>query len=454
MNGNPEPELDSLVELELRRTLRISPFAQGLIILRGKLIGDASVYIGATIINAAIPFLLLPFLTRWLNPQQFGIVALFLAQVNILQVIVGLGAHGLVGVVYYRDGAKAMPPQVGVALGIIGVGAAVSLVAIGLFGGALEPLTGISRSWLWAVVLASSGQCVIAVAFSVFQTLRQPYRFAAVQLGFGLILAVSSIVLIGLFGYEWEGRALGQALAAGVVATTVLVVLTATGSIDWNMTAWPIRKALQFSLPLLPHMLGGVAMTSVDRFALARAVDASAVGVYFIAMQISSILLVLGTALSQAWSPWLYEQLASDTPKARRQIVQATYGIFALLLFGGASLAILAPFMIPVVAGPGYGSAIAILEVLGPAYAFNGMYHFVTPILFYETRTATLSAITLTTAAFQTALSFALAFRYGVIGVAFATLLAFVLYFSLTWFFAARAHPLPWRHPFRLDKSR
>jgi len=413
--------------------------------LGNRLAGDAAVYVGATVINAAIPFLLLPFLTRWLPPGEFGLVALFLAQINVLQVLIGLGAHGMISVAYFREGPDAMPPQAGAALGIVVTMASTAWIGSLLIAARLEAFSGIPADWLWLVVLASAGQCGIAVALAIFQTLRQPYRFAAVQIGFALCMSGTALISIGLFHSGWIGRALAQGLAAGCVSVVALGWLTRRGAVSWNVRRWPVRAALSFGLPLLPHSLGGVVIASIDRFALTGAAGSIAVGKYFVAQQISSVLLVLGAALSQAWSPWLFERLSKGGEEDHRQVVQVATAAVLLLLAGGLSLAVLAPIVIAVVAGANYGDSVGVLRILGPAYAFVGSYYFVTGFLFYERRTGLLSAITISVAVIQAALSFSLARIGGIVGVAYATLISYALYFALTWFAASRVHPLSWR---------
>lgn len=49
-----------------------------------KLFGNAAIYLGANILNAGIPFLLLPILTHVLTPADYGIVAMFSVVVSIL----------------------------------------------------------------------------------------------------------------------------------------------------------------------------------------------------------------------------------------------------------------------------------------------------------------------------------------------------------------------------------
>jgi O-antigen/teichoic acid export membrane protein len=186
-------------------------------------------------------------------------------------------------------------------------------------------------------------------------------------------------------------------------------------------------------------------MASIDRFALGSAVGPVAVGRYFVAAQIASILLVLATALNQAWLPWLYERLKQGDEAARRQVVRATFSVFLLLAAGAAALALAAPVIVPIVAGPGFEQAIGLLRILAPASACTAAYYFVTAFLFYERRTGLLSTITLSVALFQLVLSVLLVRAAGATGVAVATLAAQASYWAAVWIAARRVHPMSWR---------
>lgn len=410
----------------------------------GALAGPAAIYLISTIVNAAIPFLLLPLLTRWLGPADFGVVALFMALVTVIAVPIGLGTHGLVNVVYYRDGPQAMPPQAGAALGVAMAMMVFALALCWLGQAPIERATGILAAWQWTIIAAAGGQFAISVCLAIHQAQRRPVRFAMVQIGYSLVLAALTIAFVGGASMAWEGRALAQALAAGLIALLSVAALSAAGSISWAVRDWPVRAALAFGLPLMPHAFGAVAMASIDRFALGSVVGATAVGQYFVAAQIASILTVLAAALNQAWLPWLYARLKQADESSRREVVRMTLATFLLLGIGATVLALAAPLIVPLVAGPGFEPAIDLLRLLAPASAFAGAYFFVSAFLFYEKRTGLLSVITAAAAVFQLLMSLLLVRAGGAAGVALATLLTQALYSTTIWIAARRVHPMSW----------
>jgi O-antigen/teichoic acid export membrane protein len=410
-----------------------------------RMAGDASIYLAAALANGAIPFLLLPFLTRWLGPADFGLAALFFATTNVAMVFAGLNAHGVISVAYFRHGPETLAPQTGAAVGVaIMMGAILMLLAI-LLPDSILRMTGLPPAWLWIVALAAVFQAIQVAVAAVFQTRRKPFQYAAVQIGYGVLLAVFTIGLIGWASLGWLGRALAQLAATAFICAAALVALTASGQIHWNIGQWRMREALSFGIPLLPHAIGGVIIANIDRLVLAPVSGPETIGRYFLAVQIASIPLIIATALSQAWSPWLFSRLATKEESQKRVVVRATYAMVGMVCLISTAIGLMAQWLVPLVAGPGFELSIELLRLLAPAYAFVSMYHFVTGFLFYEQRTGLLSAITIGAAAAQFGLCSVLVRWSGPMGVALGTLIGYLLYFLTVCWFARRVHPLPWR---------
>jgi O-antigen/teichoic acid export membrane protein len=406
--------------------------------------GEAAIYLLASIASSALPFLLMPFLTRWLGPADFGIVGSYVALNGVLAAFIGLSTHGLVSVVYYRDGSDSMRPQIGAAIGVCSAGTLSCLLLVWLGRDLVIEATSIPLVWLLATVISAAGQFLITLILTVFQTLRRPSLYAFVQFGYSLILAFVTFLLVGMIDAGWEGRILAQLFAAILLAFIGLTILSRMQQVDWRPGSWPMRNTLAFGLPLLPHALSALAMASIDRFVLNAQVGSVAVGQYFAAVQITSLLVVLATAINQAWLPWLYGHLAKRTDASDRLIVKATLLMFAALLAVGLALSFSASFIIPLVAGPGFEDAIPVLQILGPAASFNASYLFVASILFYNERTRLLSTLTMSAAALQIVLSISLGAWLGMIGVAIAAATSAAYYWLATWVSAGMIHPLPW----------
>jgi len=71
-------------------------------IFKHKLFKNTFIYTGSNVINKAIPFFLLPIVTRYLTPTDYGIVATFNVLLAVMVVFVGLSMHGAINVNYFK----------------------------------------------------------------------------------------------------------------------------------------------------------------------------------------------------------------------------------------------------------------------------------------------------------------------------------------------------------------
>lgn len=387
----------------------------------GGLVGPAAVYIAAAAANAAIPFLLLPLIARWLGPSDFGVIGSFVAIVNVLILLVGLNAYGFVSVGYYRDGPQMLPRLAGAAIAVILVASSVVGIGGSLGAGWVEQLAQIDRGWLWTLLAAATGQAILAVGLTVAQTIRQPFVYGAFQIGYGVLLALLALVLVGLLGMTWPGRALAQALAALTMAAVVLIWLRATGRITGAVGGVTLRGALRFGVPLLPHSLAAVAMGSMDRLALNGSFGPAVVGQYFLALQISSLFTAFAAAVNQAWVPWLYERLARNDDAAWAEITRIVWIGGALSVAGATSMALLATPLVLLVGGSSYLPATEPLRILAFYAVCQAWYTIMSAFFFYSDRLRLMSALTVSVAIVQATL-IVLFVRWGAVGIGSALL--------------------------------
>ena len=81
-------------------------------IFQSTLFKTARVYIVSNIVNQSIPFLLIPLLTRYLTPIEYGMVATYQVLVGFVTPITGLSVHGAITRIYY-DRTKELSKYVG-----------------------------------------------------------------------------------------------------------------------------------------------------------------------------------------------------------------------------------------------------------------------------------------------------------------------------------------------------
>lgn len=411
------------------------------------LLSGAAVYLVSNVVNAAIPFALLPLLTRLLGPAGYGEVAVFQSLLCALEAFVGLSVAGAAGRRFY-DGPQAqreLGAFIGSCLQLVLCAGALVLGVVVLLREPLAAALGLRPQWLcWAVLLCVC-TAVIGIRLGQWQVRHQARCFGALQIGQGALnMALSLLLVVGL-GWGAAGRIEAQLWTAGLFALLALVLLWRDGLL--RLAVWrpdDLKQALAFGLPLVPHFAGLFLLNAVDRIVIHAELGLAEAGVYMVAVQMANGMSLVFDALNKAYGPWLFERLQRDDAVEKRRIVRLTYAWFVLVLLGAALALQAGPVLVAWLAGPKFAHAGELIGWLALGQAFSGMYFMVTNYIFFSRRTGALALVTATSGLVNVALLGVLVPTQGLRGAAMAFALSMGLRFLLTWWVAQRRHPMPW----------
>lgn len=406
----------------------------------------SSIYIVSNILNGLVPFALLPVLTRYLTPAEYGEVAMFQTWIAALAAFTGLSVHGAAERKYYDTGSdeNELSRFIGACLQVLVLSTLVTFCIVSLFRAQLAELLGLRTQWLlWGVGVSTAG-FLIQIRLGQWLVRKKALAYGILQLALSLALTLLSIVTVVMLLWAADGRILAQIWAAMVFMGISLYSLHADRLIAFN-THWSrIREALAFGMPLIPHVAGGFLLAAVDRIIVNAKLGLGPAGMYMVAVQISTAMLLVFDAVNKAYIPWLYERLKRDLPAEKRQIVRYTYIYFCIVLLLAALAFLLGPFFIRLLAGEQYAAAGEVIGWLALGQSFCGMYFMVTNYIFYSKRTAMLSLATVTSGLVNVGLLLLLIEPLGLTGAAQAFCFAMAVRFLLTWIVAHKRHPMPW----------
>lgn len=393
---------------------------------------------------AAMPLVLLPILTRVLTPADYGVVAMFSMVISAFGCLTGFSVHGAVGMRYFDRDVYDFPRYVGNSIIILAVTSIILLTIVAIFYEPLEKLTKLPREWLMIAVGVSAVQFVLLIRLAIFQSAKSAGLFACYRVGQALVDATVSMVLVLAFALAWEGRLIGMSAGILLLGSVAAISLLVSGYLKPIPSKHYILNALEFGLPLIPHVLGGILLSSVDRFLIANLLGVAETGVYMVAVQLGLGVYLLADGCNRAISPWQLEALKRDDRTVDVRIVR--YGLMYFLgLLGTATIVgALAPLVLPLLVGSAFAEAASVIWLIAIGHAFGGMYFFVSNIVFYRNKTFHLSAVTISCGLVNAALSFLLLPTQGLQGVAQAFMIAQFLLFMSTFVISQRLRPLPW----------
>jgi O-antigen/teichoic acid export membrane protein len=413
-------------------------------LLKSSLIRSAGIYTITSALNAAIPFLLMPVLTRYLSPADYGMVSMYGVLISFVTPFVGFNVEGAIARQYYERENVDITVYASSCFVILLFSTIGVFIIFNVFAVPLSRLTAVPQQWLWTIVLVCFMQFLCRMVLVLWQVQVMPTRYGTFQIMQTILNVGLSVTLVIVVGITWQGPLIAQIIAVSVFASIALIILFRDGWLNYKINKRYISNALNYGIPLIPHTLGGAIISITDRLFITKMVGLEATGLYTVGYQVGMVIGLLQESFNRAYVPWLFERLKMDDINIKVRLVKMTYFYFIIIISISLMVAIIAPWFLVFFVGKQFvGSAVFVVWIaLG--YAFNGMYKMVVNYIFYAQKTAILAWITFGTALVNIILNYILISLNGAIGAAQATTLTFALSFVATWFFSNKAYKMPW----------
>jgi len=407
------------------------------------------------LISHAVGFLLIPVYTRYLSPNDYGVVAMVMIYITVLEIVMRMGVDSALFKVYFEEKDEDSRRSLVTTTFLFQLAAAGAIFALTFpFSDGLSDLFFGNKDYTIYFQFATASQVLVmirVVPLSVIRAKERPGVFSILNvIRFALVMGFNILFVVIL-----EAGPLGIIQAQFYAALALLpVFLIITIRHMRPRLSWRLLKRLtSFGLPLIPAGLAGWVLTMADRYilrlvapvtkfalvaqkglgdmvtktgdvlagALPTLVD---VGLYDLAYKFS---LIVRMGLIQpfifAWGPLMFSVF--HQPEAKR-VYRAVLTLFSLASVGLCfAVGVMAPEIVKVMATwPFYGAWSSVF-ILALSHCFYGLY-----IVFtvgtsvvhkskYQAYTSTAGVVA------NVGLNFLLIPLWGVTGAALATLLSF-----------------------------
>jgi O-antigen/teichoic acid export membrane protein len=416
-------------------------FESGIILLKNTLI-----YTFSSILSAGIPFLLLPILTRYLSPEQYGQIAMFTIFVAALTAVVGLSVDGAANRRFFDQNVTydQLKRFNGNCFFILLTSTALVSFVLLFVDSYVAYFLGIPSAWVYLGILSVSCGFILKLRLGQLQVRGKAKLYGLFQVLNSFVVFIFSIILVISFDLGGDGRVYGIALTSVLVGFLSFLSLVNDKLLKFEYCLQDIKEALSFGVPLIPHVLGAFLLLSVDRFVINRVLGLEMTGIYMVAFSLGLALNIIFNGINSAFSPWLFGQLKEGNEEKKRDIVKKTYIYFIFLIFMSIIGFVAAPPILKLIVGEKFHQAADVLPLLIIGQVFLGMYFVVSNYIFYVKKTKYLSFVTISSGAINVALLLLFIPIYGIYGAALAFSIANLWQFILTWLVSAKVYSMPW----------
>ncbi|MDD5039764.1 MAG: oligosaccharide flippase family protein [Patescibacteria group bacterium] len=414
-------------------------------IFKHKLFKHSLIYIATNIINAAIPFLILPILTRLLTPSDYGIVSMLQIAESVLIVLVGLNTHNAITVNYYKIDKEQLRIYIGNVLLILITSLMIIFIGIYTFLPILNHYLQIPDKWLLVIVVVAFFQFLITVNLVLWRVEQKPIPYGIMQISTTLLNIALSLMFVIAFHWQWQGRILGIVFSTIIFGIISLYIFYNRKYLKISINLKYIKDALKIGVPLIPHSLAGLINTWIDRIFITIMLGISFTGLYTVGYQVGMVILLIATSFNNAWVPFLFQKLKENNFLTKIKIVKFTYVYFIGIIALSLILGFIAPYIFSIFVGPKFQTASKFVIWVALGYAFNGMYYMITNYIFYAKKTYILACVTFSSAIINIALNYYLIKVNGALGAAQATAISYFIVFLAVWILSARTYKMPWK---------
>ena len=284
-----------------------------------------------------IIYVTLPFLTRYMPREEYGVVSVITALYALLNTLTNAGLPAAT-YRFYNDAQNERERQfiLGGSQFLFLSFAVIPAAAILIFPEASSLL--LLGSDQYGLVLQVVACFLIVDTFDTFGTviLRIEVR-ALASSAHSIIMMICKTALallfvisydMGVLGY-WLGQLIGEFI--GLLMMVLLVRNKLSFKISWHQV-WDLLK---FGLPLLPATFSTTLLKLADRYIVGSLAGLDQVAVYDVGYKIGSIILILISPFKAAWTPFAFSIAQKpEAPRIYRDVLTYLTAGCAFLILG------------------------------------------------------------------------------------------------------------------------
>jgi O-antigen/teichoic acid export membrane protein len=411
-----------------------------------RLAANSGIYLTGDAVAQGFALLLFPLYTRYLSPSEFGILAVAQAVTIVLTIVLGVALSGAITRLHFEaENEEERRRLYGTVLAFMLAVPAVAAGVLHVLGklGALDLFdTAPYTPYLQYAVGTAYLSIFLQVPVAIYQARQEASKVMALTILNALGLAGATITFVVVLDEGAIGALRGMLIAAGITAL-VSVVLTARMSALPLSRRW-LTRAFDYSLPLVPHLLGTWVLYLSDRLVLERFVSAADLGLYSLGASIGTAAHFLVTAAGRAFSPAI--TLALKDAEERNQVpLLGTYWLLGIA-WACCALALLLTDAIRLLAPDEFHEATEVVGWIVFGYLAFGVYNIAAQGTYFSMRTRIVPVITLAAGTLNVGLNFALVPPLGIVGSAVATLIAFAALAVMQGALSQRLYPIAWEY--------
>lgn len=412
------------------------------------LIKNSLIYALTDGVCKALSFILLPFVSYYLLPDELGIVANFDVLQSILVLLAGQATVNALAYFYYDRSHKKVAELVSSLLFIIIALSVIFVIIIFFSTDIINQYLGLTIGLQILAVVTSVLNLLYGINMILYRLEDKPHVFAKLQ----LLTAFIQIGLLVLLVMNFKMGALGKIISSiggyTLLSGLHLFLLFKRGYITKNISIEAIKQLLNFQIPLLPHSLSFWIKSGLDKVLLTTYCGLTANGLYSMSLSFGAIYTLFTQSFMMAYTPYLQKRInsmKSDNEKEEKSsFVRQSYLIS--ILFIGLFFFVVAGcwLVIRYLLSDKYLDSFQFIPYIMFSQMIYAFYNLVIQFPYTVKKTMGLGAITFAGSCIQIFITYVLVRSIGINGIKYSMVIGSLIIMLGVWWYSNRVYPLPW----------
>ena len=380
----------------------------------------------------SVSFILLPFYSNLITTTEYGNYALLMSVYSIISVLYQFGMYGSLNKFYIEESSREKKRIIfSTLLNFIVLIGLFSTIVLCFFSGGITKIILGSAEYSPLMMLIFITLLIETICFYILLLLKtkELSKQAVIYSGTGAVMnLIFNIVFVFIYRFSVGGIIFAQLLSSAVLF--LIMIKAVRGDFMLKIDPLIIRTLLKFAYPLLLAGFLSAAVDIADRFILNYFLGTSEVGIYSFAYRIAMIMNVFVISFRTAWNPHSLNLFYSEDYKSSFGTTLSKLVAISCIILLAVSLFSKYLFEINIsglhLFNRIYEPGIIILPLVLTGYIFSGISSFysVYPNISNKSHHFLISDLI----AFITNIIVNIIFipKYGIIGAAFATAIAFL----------------------------
>lgn len=297
-----------------------------------KILKNTFIYSIGEIFPKMISFLLLPIFTNYLSTEDYGIISYTNSIMFFLLVISSLALNTYLLREYYNiESEEERKNVIGNVFSTILVFNILLLIVSFVLGPILIKFFNLKipfYPYFSLSLLNNFFEVLSIIPLVIFRVKENAIGYVLVNSARAALIFLVTYLLIANLDMGVLGNFYGRLIINGIFSLIYFFIVLKNSKLNLNLVI--LKKALKFSLPLIPGSIGFLLMSMSDRIILERYVSLSDLGIYSVAYTIAFSLSIVIQGGYRSFEPEIYKEYGKDTFDL---FIKKLHGLFMLVVF-------------------------------------------------------------------------------------------------------------------------